>query len=124
MTRFKDSNNGTITDYKTGLIWMKNAAFMGEHTWVRANERCEDLSGTNWRLPTIKEFKSLIDCGQWNPALPDDHLFINVQNKEYWTGISYYMCKEKAWFMEINNGTIRYGDKEVKRHVWLVNHVC
>ncbi|MDY6994638.1 MAG: DUF1566 domain-containing protein [Pseudomonadota bacterium] len=37
-----------------------------------------------WRLPTINELESLVDCGQHAPALPQEHPFEAVQ-PIYWS---------------------------------------
>ena len=58
-----DNGNGTILDTGTNLLWQQNSSER-EMTWQEAKEYCEllTLAGHNdWRLPTIKELKSLID---------------------------------------------------------------
>jgi len=88
--RFKDNNNGTITDLLTGLIWLKNAnciAFRAGDTtvdnyrdWARALISADSLTSGycglsdgsvagEWRLPNREELKSLTHAGYFNPAL-------------------------------------------------------
>jgi hypothetical protein len=60
--RFRDNEDGTVTDNLTGLIWLKNANCFGSRTWneaitdcnVLANGQCgltDGSGGGDWRLP-------------------------------------------------------------------------
>ena len=94
--RFTDNLNGTVTDNLTGLIWMKNAdGFGGTKTWAEALSAADSLKSGDagltdgskagdWRLPNVRELRSLIDYGRSNPALPDNHPFDGVQGF-YWS---------------------------------------
>ena len=73
-TRFVDHDDGTVTDRKTGLMWVKNGwriDFFSAVSWQEAVKKCEEFKYggyTNWRLPTIKEWKSLIDKNNQYPT--------------------------------------------------------
>ena len=77
-----------VTDNLTGLMWAKNANLPnGTRTWQGALDYVASMnSGSglcgyhDWRLPNRKELLSLIDYSQYNPALPLNHPFINVQS--------------------------------------------
>jgi hypothetical protein len=96
--RFTDNGDGTVTDYLTGLMWTKNANH-GSKTWYDAIDYSNNLSFgndscgasyTDWRLPNIKEMLSLIDYGDYNPALPAGHPFTSVYyNAYHWSSTSY-----------------------------------
>ena len=74
--RFIDNGDGTVTDTLTNLMWA-SADNMGDITWHDAKVYCENppIAGykySDWRLPTIKELKTLYikdgtkhetDCG-------------------------------------------------------------
>ncbi|MCP5015628.1 MAG: DUF1566 domain-containing protein, partial [Ketobacter sp.] len=82
--RFTDNSDGTVTDNLTGLIWLKEANCSTiTMNWTRAltevqelntagtmnGNNCGDTSDesshqTDWRLPNVKEYQSLIDFGQ------------------------------------------------------------
>ena len=103
--RFTDNGDGTVTDNKTKLTWLKNANAGGvTRDWATAlldinqlnttgemnDNNCGDTSNngsyqTDWRLPNINELLSLLDYGQYNPAIPVDHSFINVVSASYWS---------------------------------------
>jgi len=88
--RYVDCGNGTITDGLTGLIWLKQAACLGDADWKTANERAAGLksgdcsltdgsSQGDWRLPTRDELAEMtvaatfLQCTQMNgPALTND----------------------------------------------------
>jgi hypothetical protein len=107
--RFTDNNNGTITDNLTKLIWLKNANCPnGALAWQDAldfvaginagTNLCGDLSKgkgartthqTDWRLPNVRELQSLVDYGQFNPALPAGFPFTSFQPEgAYWSSTS------------------------------------
>ncbi len=93
--QFVDNGNGTVTDNRSGLIWLKNTNCAGEKTWEECLAYCKtlaegtcDLSDSSttgiWRLPTRKEFESLLDPGNFSPVLPNGHPFKNVKDGCYW----------------------------------------
>lgn len=88
---FKDNGDGTITDTRTGLVWMKDAGMAGSQlSWSAAGPWCANLTvpGKGWRLPTREEMMSLwagLPYGQniWKKTLAEagfEHIA-----KRYWT---------------------------------------
>ena len=116
--RFKDNNNGTVTDNLTGLIWLKDAHctifFPGdsfgfnERPWTAAltaanslaSGSCDLSDGStagDWRLPNVREFQTLIHYGYFGPAVPNTagtgkwssgDPFFGVLEVDYWTSTS------------------------------------
>ncbi|MBT3312735.1 MAG: DUF1566 domain-containing protein [Desulfobacterales bacterium] len=85
--RFLDNGDGTISDLATSRMWLKEPK-PGPVTWEDSVEYCKSLSikgYSGWRLPTIKELKTLVDKKRQNPALPAGHPFSNVQSLIYWS---------------------------------------
>jgi len=82
--RFVDNQNGTITDTKTNLMWIKNGwriEFLSADTWPDAIDKCKRFSHgnyTDWHLPTLEEWNSLIDENYQNPALVEPSPFVNM----------------------------------------------
>ncbi len=119
--RFTDNGDETVTDNLTGLMWTKDAN-MAEKTWEEAKTYCEDLShaGHNdWRLPNVNELSSLIDRGKANPALPEGHLFSDVQNF-YWSSTAYSDGTSFAWGVYLGDGFVSIVDKTGSDTVWPV----
>ncbi len=83
---YVDCGNGTVTDNRTGLVWLKNANCFGNVTWERAMEAVGGLSDLDpafceewgipagpcdcglsdgsspgeWRLPSASEWRTMI----------------------------------------------------------------
>jgi hypothetical protein len=94
--RFTDNGDGTVTDRKTGLMWIKNGwriDFFSAVTWEKAVAQCANFRGgnyTDWRLPTLAEWKSLVDRTVSYPALVDPNPFTNIiTHMPYWSGTEY-----------------------------------
>jgi hypothetical protein len=139
--RFTDNDNGTITDRRTGLIWLKNAncaetvggvdksdgvlALANARTWTAAldNGYCglsDGSTASQWRLPKRKELRSLIDYRAKNPALPLGHPFTDVQSNYYWSSTAFSSSTRGAWGVNLANG-IRYaGGATFMLYVWPV----
>jgi hypothetical protein len=90
--RFVDNKDGTITDTTTNLMWVKNGwsmDFFAALTWRDANNRCREFRHggyDNWRLPTVQEWKSVIDTTKECPALVEPNPFENViVHMPYWS---------------------------------------
>jgi hypothetical protein len=122
----------TVTDCKTGLIWMVNANYFGSQTWYEALESCSTytLGGSNWHLPTIEELKTLPNRNYPNPALSnakgdakwaEGNAFFLVQSSYYWSATTDASYPESAWTMYMGDGSVGYSSsKESKHFVWCV----
>jgi hypothetical protein len=132
--RFTDNSNGTVTDKLTGLIWLKDAncaLFRAPENWSDAIVDSNGLtSGScgltddsifgDWRLPNIREMESLIDFSQFDPAIPSEHPFENVQSDGYWSSTTYADSSSAAWSIDINDSQVNYSSKSDNFYVWPV----
>ena len=68
--RFKDNNDGTVTDLQEGLMWKKIDLYQEKKIWSSWEESQKLIESFNkeayakysdWRLPTRKELKSLYE---------------------------------------------------------------
>ncbi|MFC1840261.1 DUF1566 domain-containing protein [Thermodesulfobacteriota bacterium] len=94
--RFVDNQDGTVTDNKTSLMWVKNGwrlDFFSAAKWEEAQEKCKKfrLAGySDWRLPTIIEWKSILDKNKEYPALIEPNPFENIiSHMPYWSKTRY-----------------------------------
>jgi hypothetical protein len=140
--RFTDNSNGTVTDNLTKLVWTKNANTFGVLTWQAAltaaatlKNGTHDLTdGSNqgdWRLPNLRELQSLIDYGQYNPALPntlgtgqweEGYPFQGVQSGDYWSATTYASpyVDPTAWCVYFGDGYLHAPPKSSSNYVWCV----
>ncbi|MBF0628702.1 MAG: tandem-95 repeat protein [Magnetococcales bacterium] len=132
-TRFADNGDGTVTDNLTGLVWMTNANCWGRQSWSNAlamvaglndgSERCAGYATgthTDWRLPNLKEMKSLIDRSRVAPGLPAGHPFSGVQSDYYWSSTSNASRTNTAWVVYLGSGFISNASKTPTCYVWPV----
>lgn len=137
--RFVDNSNGTVTDQLTGLVWLKNANAFGVRTLAQARADCAALANGQysltdgstagqWRLPSIRELKSLVCVQYVSPALADtqgtakwtaNQPFSSVQSDFYWASSS-YIGTSRAWLVSFWDGYVHAGDKSSPHYVWPV----
>jgi len=111
-SNFTANGNGTVTDNNTGLAWQQ-----GEVTptvaWEAALTYCENLSlgsHADWRLPNIKELRSISDDTRSSPAV-DTTYFPGAQSARYWSSTSLFGNAGSAWFVDFTSGLASYNDK-------------
>lgn len=107
----------TVRDTETGLMWTTAAGLDGRRlTWQAALATVADFNrqkpgGYNdWRLPNIRELESLVDLDAHSPALPDGHLFANVQ-EGYWSSTTSVYEPRYAWVLYSMDGAVGVGFK-------------
>ncbi len=99
--RFLDNRDGTITDTLTSLMWIKNGwrlDFVSAAQWPDAMKKCGEFRHggyDDWRLPTIKEWKTLLDTKKQCPALVEPNPFENmIVHMPYWSETEFVYGKE------------------------------
>ncbi|MFH0998432.1 MAG: DUF1566 domain-containing protein [Pseudomonadota bacterium] len=118
---YKDNGNGTVTDTSTGLIWQQTGS-SNTQTWEQSLAYCEglNLAGyTDWRLPTIKELRSLADYSRHNPAINTTY-FPNTAASFYWSSTTDESRTGYAWIVNFYYGDDDYdyfGYKSILRDV-------
>lgn len=101
-----DNQNGTVTDNSTGLIWQK--ADTGPVNWSNALGYCENLllgGYSDWRLPDIKELKSLSDDIKYNHAI-DVIFFPSAHASYYWSSTTCTSGMDFAYATNFLDGII------------------
>jgi hypothetical protein len=74
----------------------------------------------DWRLPNVRELHSLIDFGQYNPALPPGHPFSGVSPNDYWSSTRYATAPYYSWAVDLYSGNVNGRDKPHTIYVWPV----
>ena len=123
-SRYTDHEDGTISDQRTGLMWMKctyglsgtncntgsatsgdwQAAFVASDTSNAANDNTGTFTYTDWRLPNKKELSSIVDLGNHSPAINDMAIFPNTQSATYWTSTPSAADDTKAFTIDFATG--------------------
>ena len=111
---FVDNGDLTVTDKSTGLMWSSITA--GPMSWEGAIAYCEDLplfKYDDWRLPNIKELRSLVDYSKQNLAI-DIGYFPFTYKDGYWSSTTYVFYPESAYGVDFESGfkLIHYGKSQ------------
>ena len=113
---YQDNGNQTVTDRKSGLIWMESDDGT-RRTWQGAVDYCNglDFAGrSDWRLPARFELDSIVDYGRFYPAI--NPVFCS-QSSFYWSAMPYAGDPVYAWGIYFNDGGDHWLDKINKYYV-------
>jgi PKD repeat protein len=102
---YVNNDDGTVTDTFTGLMWQQETPD-NLMTWEQALSYCENsnLAGyTDWRLPTRKELRSLVDHSQYYPAINITY-FPETFSSFYWSSTTYASGTNSTWGVDFTNG--------------------
>ncbi len=141
--RYTDNGDGTVTDNRSGLIWLKNANCFGLQNWKTAKQSAANLAhgqcglgdGSRagmWRLPTKDELEAMIDekYGDWRnnkPALSnaagtgpwkEGDAFSGVQARYYWSSTPLATVAFRAWVVGFDSNGVSYDGKARTHYVW------
>lgn len=117
-----DNGDGTVTDRRTGLTWQKIGPAK-PLTWEEALRACESLKPSArgaWRLPNIKELRSLSDDAKIRPSL-DRKFFPEAKVANYWSSTTQSNRPGRAWLVEFETGLVTYADKTEPQFVLAVS---
>lgn len=117
-----DNGDGTVTDSKTGLMWKQclegisgtlcENNTLKKFTWQEALQRSgianadNGFAGyTDWRLPNIRELRSLVEEQCSNPAINLDR-FPNTPSLDSWSGslFAHTSYPDSAWIVNFYKG--------------------
>jgi hypothetical protein len=94
----------TVLDTVTTLTWQRSAPIT-TYTWANAGAYCSSLSlsGTGWRLPTVKELQSLVDISVYAPAI-DTVAFPGTPSNYFWSSSPVAGPGGSAWVVPFASG--------------------
>jgi hypothetical protein len=128
MKRFIEYEN-TVSDEKTGLIWIKNASY--SEMPLTFNEALEYIKEINkeklfgfddWKLPNRREFLSIVSLESINPSININAPFYDVFNGYYWTSTTCNRTPDQAWIIHFGGARVRGGIKNFSYMVWPVRN--
>lgn len=130
---YTDHGNGTVTDSRTGLMWKQcvegltgadcSTGSATSFTWADALTHAESHSfagHTDWRLPNIKELRSLVEECRSVPAINHALFPVNGASSYVWSGSPSADYSDLAWYVHFNFGFANYGVRGDGHHVRLV----
>jgi hypothetical protein len=99
--------SNTVVDQGTGLEWQKSDDGTLRN-WQNGLAYCEDLTlnaKTDWRLPNIRELKSIVNISRYHPA--SDPVF-SSRFSSYWSATTVTTVTNQpatsAWIVNFANG--------------------
>ncbi len=115
---FTDHGNGTVTHSRTGLMWKRCAEGQswnagscttlspGAVSWADAllAARQATFAGyTDWRLPNVKELKSIVEDKCYSPSI-NTSIFPNTPASSFWSASAYAGYSGYAWYVNFGYG--------------------
>jgi hypothetical protein len=147
--RYCDNGDGTVSDSRTGLVWLKDAGCPtlgpsgeGRGTFAEANAsaaalrsgQCGLSDGSkpgDWRLPSSQEWLAMLSPEFKNPAIgnadssrkwkPGD-AFMNIRSDGYWSSTPDAGNTDFAWGAGLFGGVVASARKSIEGYIWPVRN--
>ena len=131
---FIDNDNGTVTDIRTGLIWMRcslgqtwdGATCTGtalQYTWQQALQVAESYNfagSTTWRVPDRNQLQSIVESSCIEPAINLEIFPQTPDDFQYWTASPYAVITNYAIAVRFDVGIGSVRPKSADEYVRLV----
>jgi len=108
MARYKANGDGTVTDFKTGLMWQQ-ADDATERGWNEAWTYCDNLvlgGHEDWSLPPVDALETIVDYSRSGPAI--DPVF-NCRSDYYWSSSTPVNITDCTWTVDFDHGFVALG---------------
>lgn len=119
--RFIAVGDSSVYDSLNNLVWQV-MPFANQLTWEDALNAAENLvleGHSDWRLPNIKELRSLNDESVVQPSV-NTSVFKNIGVNKYWSSTTLPNQTAKAWYWSTAFGITTYDNKTVANYVLCV----
>lgn len=126
------ADNSEIKDNVTDLVWQRcplgqtwtgavctNTATL--HSWTSALQQAKNI-GDGWRLPNVKELKSLIENACYDPAINLKFFTGTPEDAVYWSSSTNRDDATTAWAVNFADGTAQFKLKTTSIFVHLVKN--
>jgi hypothetical protein len=117
-----EDNRKAVRDQKTGLVWEQSPT-LDMSDWEMAQRRCSSShagGGTDWRVPTVQELRTLVEPSSIDVKLPAGHPFANVEPSIYWSSTERRENRAYASFVNFSSGRSATLEKYMPTFVWCV----
>jgi hypothetical protein len=119
----------TIVDKKHNLIWQDhkdNIRVIVTHE--HAIEYCNKLSqsgSTNWRVPSIKEYKYILDKSRDKEELMINRAFYYINQGDYWASDRTWLRNFGlyAYYIYFKSGTVYYQNRTYPKYIRCVRDI-
>lgn len=103
----KDTGSGKIViDRNTALIWQRTLSDE-KYTWSAAINYCDSLEYggyDDWRLPDLREMRTIVSFGNENPPAIHPSYFLNTPPEVFWTSSENISDKTLGAFVDFMYG--------------------
>ncbi len=131
------ANDGTVTDTVTGLMWKQCAEGLSgadcttitgdlTYTWQQALEQAKTANDgvgfathTDWRLPNLKELRSLVETACYSPAINETY-FPATPPAIFWSSSPVASGSAHAWSVLFDGDGDAWNNKFLAARVRLV----
>ena len=86
-------------------------------TWQAALQHADGVSG--WRLPNVKELRSIVERCRINPAI-NQQVFPDTPSSDFWSSSPYASSTNIAWRVNFYDGDVHWDSKNLNFGVRLV----
>ncbi|MDP5039293.1 DUF1566 domain-containing protein [Flavobacterium sp. W21_SRS_FM6] len=134
-SNFTINLNGTVTDSRLGLMWMRcslgqtwnsaSASCTGDALELNWQEALQTAHGyiyanqTGWRVPNVKELASITEGQCVRPAI-NTEIFPNTPADDFWTSSPAVSDPQRAWVIAFFNSSNSIKEKSLFVYTRLV----